>query len=275
MDRVSRIVVLLLAVMLLSLVASPVAAAATPPPLPASMAALGDSITRAYDVCCSYGDHPGQSWSTGYAWYDGITSHYERIKRAKPSIAGHAYNEAVTGAKMATAADQADSAVRHGATYVTILLGANDLCTSSPDTMTSEASFQTQFERAMATLAQEPSRRIFVSSIPNIHQLWELLHTNSVARTVWATAHICQSMLGTTRKPEERQLVVDREKKFNGILAEVCGRYADNCRWDGGATYNYQFSVSQVSPLDFFHPSLSGQAALARVTWEASWWPRT
>jgi hypothetical protein len=25
--------------------------------------------------------------------------------------------------------------------------------------------------------------------------------------------------------------------------------------------------------LDYFHPSLSGQAALARVTWAASWWP--
>jgi len=32
------------------------------------------------------------------------------------------------------------------------------------------------------------------------------------------------------------------------------------------------FSASQVSTLDYFHPSLSGQAALARVTWAASWW---
>jgi pimeloyl-ACP methyl ester carboxylesterase len=30
--------------------------------------------------------------------------------------------------------------------------------------------------------------------------------------------------------------------------------------------------ASQVSTLDFFHPSLSGQTALARVTWAASWW---
>jgi lysophospholipase L1-like esterase len=274
MDRVRRIVVLLLAVLLLCLVAAPVAAA-TAPPLPASMAALGDSITRAYDVCCSYGDHPGQSWSTGSAWYDGITSHYERIKRAKPSIAGHGYNEAVTGAKMAAAPGQAAKAVSDGVSYVTILLGANDLCTSSPDTMTSPASFRTDFASAMATLAKDPSRRIFVSSIPNIHQLWALLHTNPVARTVWATANICQSMLGANRTAAERQQVVDREQAFNGILAEICGWYENNCLWDKGATYNYQFSVSQVSPLDFFHPSLSGQAALARVSWEASWWPGT
>jgi lysophospholipase L1-like esterase len=273
MNRASRVVLLPVAVLLLSLVASPVAAA-TPPPLPASMAALGDSITRAYDACCSYGDHPGQSWSTGYAWYDGIDSHYERIKRVKASITGHGYNDAVTGAKMAAAPGQAATAATQGASYVTILLGANDLCTSSPSTMTSIDSFRTDFTRAMATLAAEPSRHIFVSSIPNLHQLWELLHTNSVVRTVWATAHICQSMLGATRTAVERQQVVEREKAFNQILAEVCGGYA-NCRWDGGATYNYQFSVSQVSSLDFFHPSLSGQAALARVTWEKSWWPTT
>jgi lysophospholipase L1-like esterase len=271
MDRVSRVVVLLLAVMLLSLVVSPVAAA-TPPPLPASMAALGDSITRAYDVCCSYGDHPGQSWSTGYAWYDGIGSHYERIKRAKPSIVGHAYNNAVTGAKMAAVPDQAAKAVTQGASYVTILVGANDLCTSSPSTMTSTDSFQTDFRRVMASLAAEPSRRIFVSSIPNIYQLWQVLRTNALARAVWASAHICQSMLGASRTDADRQQVVDREERFNQILAGTCARYA-NCRWDGGATYSYRFSASQVSTLDFFHPSLSGQAALARVTWAASWWP--
>jgi hypothetical protein len=141
--------------------------------------------------------------------------------------------------------------------------------------MTSTDCFRTDFSAAMATLAQDSCRHIFVSSIPNIHQLWELLHTNSVARTVWASAHICQSMLGASRTPDERQQVMDREEEFNGILAEICGWYKNNCLWDGGATYDYQFSVSQVSPLDFFHPSLSGQAALARVTWVKSWWPTT
>jgi lysophospholipase L1-like esterase len=156
---------------------------------------------------------------------------------------------------------------------VTILLGANDLCTASPATMTPTDTFRAQFQQAMATLmSQDRKPYVFVSSIPNIHQLWEVLHTNAVARWVWANFRICQSMLGATRTPAERQLVVDREVAFNRILAEICGAY-DRCRWDGGAVYNYQFSASQVSTLDYFHPSLSGQAALARVTWAASWWP--
>jgi lysophospholipase L1-like esterase len=269
MGRVARIVILALA---MALVAQPAWAA---PPLPASMAAIGDSITRAYDVCCSYGDHPGQSWSTGSTSYDGIASHYERIRRVNPAIAGRGYNNAVSGAKMAAAPTQAEKAVSQDAGYVTILLGANDLCTSSPSTMTPTETFQAQFSQAMATLlAQDQDRYVFVSSIPNIHQLWEVLHTNSLARWVWTTAKICQSMLGATRTEAERQLVVDREKAFNQILAQVCAAYT-RCRWDGGAVYNYRFSASQVSTLDFFHPSLSGQAALARVTWAASWWPST
>jgi lysophospholipase L1-like esterase len=269
-----RLIALLAAGMIVGLLA-PVSAAATPT-LPTSMAALGDSITRAYDVCCAYRDHPGQSWSTGGSWYDGITSHYERIKGRNGAIAGHAYNNAVTGAKMSAAADQARAAAAQHVAYVTVLLGANDLCTSSPSTMTATDSFRTQFRQAMATLKQQlPQARIFVSSLPDLYQLWKVLHPNRVARTVWAAAGICPSMLGAARTEAQRQQVVARETAFNAILRDTCQQYGDRCRWDGGATYNYKFSASQVSILDFFHPDLDGQAALARVTWAASWWPTT
>ena len=272
MKRVARIVILALVVVLAGLMAPPAWAA---PPLPSSMAAIGDSITRAYDVCCSYGDHPGQSWSTGSTSYDGIASHYERIKQRNPAITGHAANDAVTGAKMAAAPNQATQAASQGARYVTILLGANDLCTSSPDTMTSTDTFRAQFQQAMVTLMQQdPQPYVFVSSIPNVYQLWQVLHTNSLARTVWAAAKICQSMLAATNTDTQRQQVRSREEAFNRILADVCAAYA-RCRWDNKAVYSYSFSTSQVSALDFFHPSLSGQAALARVTWTASWWPNS
>jgi lysophospholipase L1-like esterase len=270
MRRSGRIVVLALAVIVAGLVSPPASAA---PAFPDSMAAIGDSITRAYDVCCFYGDHPGQSWSTGWTSYDGIASHYERIKRVNSAITGHNYNDAITGAKMAAAQTQATQAANQHARYVTILLGANDLCTSSPETMTSVDIFRSQFQSAMTTLmAQNPRPYVFVSSIPNIYQLWQVLHTNSLARLVWSNFHICQSMLGATRTQEQRQRVVDQEQAFNQKLAEVCTAYV-RCRWDNLAVYHYQFSASQVSTLDYFHPGLSGQASLARVTWAASWWP--
>jgi hypothetical protein len=55
----------------LPLIALPAPAATAP--LPSSIASIGDSITQAHDVCCYDGNHPGNSWSTGAASWDGIT----------------------------------------------------------------------------------------------------------------------------------------------------------------------------------------------------------
>ena len=63
------------------------------PRLPSSIAAIGDSLTQAADVCCWYGDHPANSWSTGNAGWDGISSHYERLRQLNPSITGRSYND--------------------------------------------------------------------------------------------------------------------------------------------------------------------------------------
>jgi hypothetical protein len=243
------------------------------PALPTSMAAIGDSITRAADVCCYYGDHPGQSWSSGNGWWDPVVSHYERLRALNPAISGRAYNNAMDGAQMGSAPAQAATAVAEGVDYVTILMGGNDLCTSSAATMTPTSSFRVSFEAALKTLHDGlPNANVFVSSIPNLYQLWQVLHTNWLARAVWAYAGICPAMLSSANTEAERQQVVVREAEFNQVLADVCSAYVNYCRWDGGAVYQYPFSASDVSQLDYFHPSLSGQAALADVTWSTSWW---
>jgi lysophospholipase L1-like esterase len=250
-----------------------VPSASAAPPLPSSIASVGDSITRATDVCCWYGDHPAQSWSTGGGAFDGIRSHYERIRALQPAINGHNYNDARTGAKMRDASAQAQVAVTQGARYVTVLMGANDVCTDSISTMTSVADFRTQFSSAMATLAAglPTGSHVFVSSIPNVYQLWSLLHDNPAAQFVWSIAGICQSMLSPANTEQDRQAVLAREQQFNQVLADVCGQYA-LCMFDQLAVFNYAFTANQVSTLDYFHPSLSGQATLASITWARSWW---
>jgi lysophospholipase L1-like esterase len=254
------------------LTAAPAASAA--PSLPDSIAGIGDSITRAADVCCWYGDHPAQSWSTGGGAFDGIRSHYERIRALNPNIAGHNFNDARSGARMSHAQAQAQTAVTQQARYVTVLMGANDVCTSSPSTMTSVSDFQAQFAATMNVLAAElpPGSHVFVSSIPNVYRLWQLFRDNLVSQLVWSVAQICQSMLSPTNTEQDRQFVLAREQAFNQVLEDVCSQYAI-CRFDDYAAFNYQFSASQVSKLDYFHPSLAGQAALASLTWQRSWWP--
>jgi hypothetical protein len=64
------------------------------------------------------------------------------------------------------------------------------------------------------------------------------------------------------------ELMPDYEARVAELGLDVPHR-RDRVRSDGRVV---TFSASQVSTLDYFHPSLSGQAALARVTWAASWW---
>jgi lysophospholipase L1-like esterase len=246
---------------------------AAPPPLPSSMAAIGDSITQAVDVCCWYGDHPANSWSTGGAIWDGIASHYERIRAANPAMHGNNDNNAVAGARMSAGPGQAQQAVAQGAQYVTILLGANDVCTSSPSTMTPVETFRAQLQQTLQTLdaGLPPGALVFVASIPDIHRLWEIYHNDWRAQLVWALADICQSMLAPGRSAADRQLVRERNIAFNDVLEQECAQYAA-CRFDGDAVFDFRFERSDISRLDFFHPSLAGQARLAQVTWAASWW---
>ena len=250
---------------------SPTAAMAAAPPLPDSMAAIGDSITQAVDVCCFFGNWPGHSWSTGQAPLDGIASHYERIRARNPAIRGHRWNNAVSGAQMADAPAQARRTVDQGAQYVTILMGANDLC-GWDGTLTPTATFRAQFQDTLAILqAGLPSSHVFVASIPNLYQLWSILRTDPVAQVVWQTAGICPSMLNFFNSPAVCQAVIDRERELNQVLDQVCATWS-NCRFDDYLTYNYDFTRDLVSRLDYFHPSLAGQATLAALTWEASWW---
>src|SRR5919197_1951054 len=96
---------------------------------PNSIASTGDSITRAFNSCSfPFIDCPRNSWSTGSNSV--VASHYLRILAANPAIYGRNYNDAQTGAKMAGLNGQAGAAVAQQADYVTVLMGANDVCTS-------------------------------------------------------------------------------------------------------------------------------------------------
>jgi hypothetical protein len=50
---------------------------------------------------------------------------------------------------------------------------------------------------------------------------------------------------------------------------DVCCLYGN---WPGHSWSTGYVPLDVVSKLDWFHPSLRGQAALAALTWERSWW---
>ena len=267
---VGTALVLLLMLTLVGWTGVPTAIAA--PGEPASLAVIGDSITRGTNAFGWYGDHPSYSWSTGFNPLDGLHSHYERLLGRDRGIWGDELNVAESGARMADAPAQAAEVVAEGADYVTILMGANDLCAASVDQMTTVEEFRTDFEVTMRALTDGlDDARILVASIPNVLRLRLVFADNPVARFVWRTSHACQSVLSEGNAPLERLEVLRRSVAFNVALADVCSRYA-NCRFDGYAVFNHPFTQDEVSRLDFFHPSLDGQNALASLTWTRSWW---
>jgi lysophospholipase L1-like esterase len=258
------------------LLTSGVLTASAATPFPRSMASTGDSITRAYNTgFFPYLDNPSASWSTGTN--GSVVSHYTRLVARQPAISGHAYNDAKSGAKMVDLASQLATAASQRVDYVTVLMGGNDICTSSESTMTSVATFQSQFVSAMKTItSSSPSTRVYVVSIPNVYNLWSVLKDSFTARTVWSLFGVCQSMLAnplstTQADLDRRARVLQREVDFNAVLQSVCGQYS-RCRFDGGAVFGTTFVASDITARDYFHPSVAGQAKLAAVTWAAGYW---
>jgi lysophospholipase L1-like esterase len=262
-------VILAAAVLLL-----PVAAQAVS--YPDSMASTGDSITRAYNTgFFPYTDNTAGSWSTGTN--TSVASHYARLLALNPAIRGKNFNYARSGARMADLNGQLMSVASRNVDYVTVLMGGNDVCTSSPATMTSVADFGAQFTLALDTFtSSSPNTRIFVASIPRVQRLWSTLKNNGTARVVWSLFGVCQSMLrnplSTAAADVARRTAVDeREQAFNGVLESVCAAHP-HCLFDGNATFNYAFSTADISTRDYFHPSLTGQKNLAAGTWAVAYW---
>ncbi|MBI4316049.1 MAG: SGNH/GDSL hydrolase family protein [Chloroflexi bacterium] len=261
----ARVIVLVLVIA----VAAPQPAAASA--YPASMASLGDSITRAFNTGnIPFKDAPDNSWSTGIN--PSVNSLYSRILVLEPGISGHNYNLAKSGSEMSDLAGQVTRANAQHVEYVTILLGANDACAGTEAAMTSVQTFHDQFYAAMTTLAAgSPNAKVFIVSVPNIHRLWELFHNNSAARRAWKAGRICQSMLANpaSMRPADvnrRARVLQRVADYNAQLAAVCALFA-NCHTDSGAAFTTTFVASDVSTRDYFHPSLAGQAKIAAVLW--------
>ena len=243
------------------------------PPIPSKMASLGDSITRGFNACGWFVDCTSRSWSTGD--YGTVNSHYLRIKAKNSAITGQNLNDAVSGAKMTDLNGQAQTAVTQGVQYVTILMGANDACTSTEAGMTSVTTFRSQLDAALTTLKNGlPNAAVFIASVPDIKRLWFIGKDNSSARNAWSGFGICQSMLANPQSTaqadvDRRNRVQQRVIDFNTQLAQACTAYGANCDFDGNAVFNYQFVLSQVSTWDYFHPNTSGQAVLASVTYPA------
>ena len=237
--------------------------------LPTVVAAIGDSITIAVNPDRqTFGSDPRRSWATGEDPADEVGSHVERLRTAGAPITT-VTNLAVAGAQVSDGPGQAAQAAAAGADYVTVALGANDACRG--DAITSVDEFRRLAAETLQTVAGSGAR-ILVVSVPDVSRLWSVARGQENARAVWDEFEICRGVLPTGSTDESRAAVRARVRAYNEIWRRTCAA-TPLCRYDGGAVFDRAFTLAEVSPLDFFHPSVRGQAQLAEVTWRAGWWP--
>jgi lysophospholipase L1-like esterase len=296
------VVTLLLA---LALWAAP-ASAVAPPEV---MAALGDSITRAFNTeiappTCPTGpslDCPKNSWSTGTN--PAVDSQIQRIEAIDPGRNPVAFNDSRSGARAVDLPGQAQTAASQDPDYVTVQIGANDACRSTIAQQTPTATFRDQVQAALDALVEgDPKVYIQMLSIPDINKLHTLFTSppDPNALTRWSVFNVCQALLANPLSTEQAD--VDRRAAFraqviayNGALAEVCAEFK-RCLFDNNAVFNSSFTAADVatvtntgglnifpfnvipvfgggfsnSTADYFHPSLQGQHSLAEISWTAT-----
>uniref|UniRef100_A0AAU3GZU9 SGNH/GDSL hydrolase family protein n=1 Tax=Streptomyces sp. NBC_01401 TaxID=2903854 RepID=A0AAU3GZU9_9ACTN len=235
---------------------------------PASVAAVGDSITRGFDACSVLTDCPEVSWATGTD--DAVRSLAVRLLGAS-KVASHSWNHAVSGARMAQLPEQMAQAAKDGPELVTVMIGANDACRDSVRLMTPVAGFRSSFEASLRQLrATAPEAQVYVSSVPDLKRLWSTGRGSPLGKEIWKLG-ICRSMLGDAddmgpAAVARRDAVRERVVAYNDVLREVCAE-DERCRYDGGAVFDYRFTGAQLSRWDWFHPGRDGQARLAEIAY--------
>ncbi|MFB7539405.1 SGNH/GDSL hydrolase family protein [Streptomyces zaomyceticus] len=235
---------------------------------PGSVAAVGDSVTRAFDACSVLADCPEVSWATGT---DTAVNSLAMRLLGPEKVGGRSWNLARTGARMVELPEQMAGAAARRPELVTVMMGANDACRPTPALMTPVDDFRTHFETALARLRKgAPKAQVYVASVPSLMHLWSTGRVSPMGLEVWKLG-ICGSMLADAENlgaaaERRRAEVQDRVVAYNRVLSEVCAK-DERCRYDGGAVFGFRFDGGQLSPWDWFHPSRDGQARLAELAY--------
>jgi hypothetical protein len=257
----------------LALVALGTAGAA---PIPVTkMAALGDSITSAWNN----GDKWDLSWSTGTN--QTVNSHRNRLggssvkqELAVPGSRWNSGNNDQTPPIFRGVVGQAE-AVAADTQYVTILTGSADLCRSDASTFLRDGSEPGTEQNGIPTPAEYANTiraalqvlvgknanvRVLLASIPNWAQLAAPEFTNK------PLMNLCPVLFGTGGATANPNGFFQRIQALNAAAAAACGQFA-NCRYDGGAVFNVNLSPSDLTTYDNFHLTASGQAKIADLAW--------
>jgi len=266
---------------------SPTPSPTTSPNLPSLLAAIGDSYSQGYNTSPQHRyDNPIYSWVVGSAHGDGVYSIRERLLALGARLT--VVDAATSGKKMNDAPRQAAEIVAAATNlragqraFVTFELGTNDLC---DDPKTSAADFQAQLDAAISILREglPAGSEVLMLPIPDFDHFREITQADPQASAALARAinsRNCAPFLGS-----DSPLTLDQARatmaQYDSILLETCNAIQSTdgsagrlyCRSDQALLSDRDFEIADLSTVDYFHPSLSGQAKMAAAAWSASDW---
>jgi len=163
--------------------------------------------------------------------------------------------------------------------YVSVLIGANDICADDIDGMLSTEQFFRNVQSSVhEILRRSPKSRVLISALPNVVKLRDVAKDANVfgglkCEKIWKKAKLC-STLTTLSDPEQRLLVAHRLASFNIALREIAAlekdEFGDRVRFAKNL-YEEDFTPKDLA-IDCFHPNKSGQSILSESTFQSSWW---
>ena len=255
---------------------------------PTKLYSTGDSITRAFDANIP-ADNLALSWVNGYHGFwetlfglPDVKAHNQRID-ANWGTAGRVnVMGAQNGARVDDLVAQASGAAGRGITYATVMLGGNDVCRDTIADLPTDAQFEADFRAGMDTLLGNlgDGATVQVVAIPNVKRLYDIGLDKTVlgitdCQTLWqltALGFPCGSMLSPDNTEADRLYVRQRNIGYNAILAAVtadkAAQYPTKFISYTDVTFTFAFQEGDISNLDCFHPSSSGQRLIAKGTWD-------
>jgi len=232
-----------------------------------TIGAVGDSISAGFNADRLLNNRD-LSWTTGDSSTRRVNSHYFRLRELHPDLTIRGINEAIAGSVAADLVGQTQRLMRNQVDYVTIMIGANDVCTwEEADYVEKMRVFQNHVVFAVQSiLTANANTRIVLVQIPDVYRIWELGSTRS-CQTKWNLFGMCKPLLGESRSAADREAFRARWRAANNTLANIAAMFPDRVLFDDslGAT---PFEWEHVSRLDCFHPSIAGQNLISELTWQ-------
>jgi lysophospholipase L1-like esterase len=257
--------------------------------VPRRLFSTGDSITRAFDANLP-ADNLNLSWVNGYHgfWEEffglpNVKSHNQRIDAVWGTSGRTNTIGAQNGARVDDLVAQASGAAGRDITYATVMLGGNDVCRDTIADLPTDAQFEADFTAGMDALLANlaDGATVQVVAIPDVKRLYDVGIDKTAlgitdCQTLWQLTVLgfpCGSMLSPSNTEADRLYVRQRNIGYNNILASVTAQkaaqhpkkfisYTD-------VTFTYPFQSGDISDIDCFHPSASGERLIAKGTWDS------